>query len=218
MNLSDLRDLDFSNSGAWPWPIKLFAVLLIMAAVGGLGYYFKHKDMLVELEGVRAQERTLRVEFERKQAVMANLEAYRAQIEQLQGMLATMLQQLPTSTEMPDLLEDISNTGRTNGLAFELFRPEADQPRDFYAAKPISIKAQANYHQFGSFVSAIAALDRIVTLEAATMTDPRTGGSRGVPDDIEMQNPPLLIDARVQTYRYLENDGADALAQGGTKP
>jgi len=125
--------------------------------------------------------------------VLANIDAYRAQIKELEGMLNTMLRQLPTRTEMPDLLEDISDTGVFNGLEFQLFRPEAEQPRDFYAAKPITIKARAYYHQFSAFISSISALSRIVTLEKATLA------SAGA-------DAPLSIDATLQTYRYLEDD------------
>ncbi|HXH03325.1 MAG TPA: type 4a pilus biogenesis protein PilO [Candidatus Competibacteraceae bacterium] len=213
MKLSDLNNLDFNNAGIWPWPLKLFSVLLVMAAVGGLGYYFDAQDLLTQLDNARLEEQKLKQDFVRKQGVMANLDAYRKQIAELQGMLKTMLKQLPTSTEMPDLLEDISKTGRVNGLAFELFRPEAEQPRDFYAAKPITIKARANYHQFGAFVSTIAALSRIVTVEASALVDPRaTPGSQKAQSDAgDGENPPLIIDATLQTYRYLENEEADVL-------
>lgn len=209
MRLSDFSNLELNNAGVWPWPIKLVAVVLLMGAVGFGGYKAFTEDKLAELERVRAEEPRLRADFVRRQEVMANLEAYRAQIAELQGMLRTMLEQLPTSTEMPDLLEDISNLGRVNGLQFQLFRPENDQPRDFYAAKPITINARANYHQFGSFVSAVAALGRIVTVESAALVDsrqPRSG--RGVSADL---NPPLTINARLQTYRYLDEAADDLL-------
>ena len=191
MNLSELNDLDFNNAGSWPAAIKAVAILLVIAAVGAAGYWFDTKDLLSELDASRHIEQELREEFTRKQKVLANIDAYRAQIEELKGLLATMLKQLPTRTEMPDLLEDISNTGRSNGLAFELFKPQSEQPRDFYAANPIAIRARATYHQFGAFISSIAALSRIVTLEQATLSGK---------DDA------LLIEATLQTYRYLDEE------------
>lgn len=193
MKLSDLNDLDFSNAGSWPTIVKAVAVLLVVAAVGTTGYWFDSKSLLEELDAAQRSEQQLRQKFIRKQKVLANIDAYRAQLEELSGMLATMLQQLPTRTEMPDLLEDISNKGRTNGLTFELFKPQNEQPRDFYAAKPIAIRAKANYHQFSAFVSSIAAMSRIVTLESATLS--------GKDND-------LLIEATLQTYRYLEEEDA----------
>jgi type IV pilus assembly protein PilO len=194
MKLSELNDLDFNNAGNWPTVVKALAVLLVVAAVGTAGYWFDSKSLLEELDAAQRSEQQLRQKFIRKQKVLANIDAYRAQLDELSGMLATMLQQLPTRTEMPDLLEDISNKGKTNGLIFELFKPQNEQPRDFYAAKPIAIRAKANYHQFSAFVSAIAAMSRIVTLESATL-------SSGKDDN-------LLIEATLQTYRYLEEEDA----------
>lgn len=204
----DINSLDFNNAGSWPLPIKLIAVVLVMVAVGGLGYYLDTSDQIVELERVQQEEPTLKDEFKKRQQVWANLILYRAQLEELKTLLKSMLKQLPTSTDMPALLEDITNTGYTNGLSFELFRPEAEQPRDFYAAKPITIRARANYHQFGSFISAIAALSRIVTLEGAVLVNPAVAPSRGaeIPDE---ENPQLVINAKLQTYRYLEVDAAE---------
>nr|MDQ2697049.1 type 4a pilus biogenesis protein PilO [Pseudomonadota bacterium] len=173
MNLSDLNNLDLNNAGRWPLPARIAAAVVVAAAAGALGYWWDTRSLLEELDGARRTEQQLRDEFVKKQRVMVNIDAYRAQIEELNASLDTMLRQLPTGTEMPDLLEDISNTGRTHGLDFELFRPQSDQPRDFYAAKPIAIRARASYHQFGAFVSSIAALPRIVTLENVTMTFPQ---------------------------------------------
>lgn len=219
MNLSEL---DFNNAGDWPSLAKLIAVIVVFAAVAGAGYYFFIGDKLDQLDVVQRNEQQLRKEFVEKQKVMANIDAYRLQIDKMQETLDTMLGQLPTGTEMPDLLEDISNTGRRNGLFFELFKPESEQPREFYAAKPISIRARANYHQFGAFVSNIAALSRIVTLENASLIDTATAtpSKRGAtPKAQEKDNKPLLIEATLQTYRYLEEDkAAESAAESKPKP
>ena len=207
----DINSLDFNSAGSWPLPVKLIAVVLVMVAVGGAGYYFDTDAQITALETAQQEEPKLKEEFKKRQQVWANLVLYRAQLEELKTLLKGMLQQLPTSTDMPALLEDITNTGYANGLSFELFRPEAEQPRDFYAAKPITIRARANYHQFGSFVSAIAALSRIVTLESAVLSNPSAGPvnrtASNIPDE---ENPQLLINAKLQTYRYLEVDAAEA--------
>ena len=210
MKLSDLTNLDFSNAGQWPPVAKAVSIAIIIAAVGGAGYWFFTRDQLETLNKARLTEQQLRQEFTTKQRVMANIDAYRAQIEEMQRMLKDMLRQLPTRTEMPDLLEDISNTGKRNGLNFELFKPENEQPREFYAAKPISVKARATYHQFGAFISNVAALSRIVNLENVSLNveqqkDRKTGSSA-------KEQKPLLIEATLQTYRYLDED-AEGSAQ-----
>lgn len=211
MNLAEIRNLDFSNTASWPPLAKAIAAVLVIVVVVGLGYWFFTRHQLDALENVRRNEQQLREEFVAKQQVMANIDAYREQIEVMRSNLNKMLQQLPTRTEMPDLLEDISNTGKENGLNFELFKPEDEQPREFYSAKPISIRARANYHQFGAFVSSIAGLPRIVTLENATLVDPQQQGNRGSggSSGSTASSKPLLIEATLQTYRYLDEDSEE---------
>lgn len=215
MNLSEinLNDIDLREAGDWPWVGKIVLVVLVIAAVLGAGYYFFTSDRLEELDRVTREEQQLRQEFIEKQRVAANLESFRAQLKQMEAELEVMLRQLPTGTEMPDLLEDVSNTGKRNGLDFELFKPEAEQPRDFYAAKPITIKAQGTYHQFGAFVSGVAALSRIVTLENATLTSTSDKAAKGGKKAGDAES--LSIQATLQTYRYM--DEADAPAAGQQK-
>ncbi|MBK8183879.1 MAG: type 4a pilus biogenesis protein PilO [Candidatus Competibacteraceae bacterium] len=220
MNLSEinLSDIDLREAGDWPLAGKLVLAVLVMAAVLGAGYYFFTSDQLVELDRVTLEEQQLRQDFIEKQRVTANLESFRMQLKQMEADLQVMLRQLPTGTEMPELLENISDTGKKNGLEFEMFKPEAEQPRDFYAAKPITIKAQGTYHQFGAFVSGVAALPRIVTLENATLASPvSTAASKALKTGAkpEKENPgQLTIQATLQTYRYMEEGSAPAGAGG----
>lgn len=216
MSLSDinLSDIDFREAGDWPLVGKATLIILAIAAVLGTGYYFFTSAQLDELDRATQEEQTLRKEFAEKQAATANIEAFRAQLKQMEADLEVMLRQLPTGTEMPDLLEDVSNTGKKNGLEFELFKPEADQPRNFYAAKPITIKARGTYHQFGTFVSGVAALSRIVTLESATLASVSGKNIKSAGQDArgaKLNNEPLDIQATLQTYRY----GADVSAPSG---
>lgn len=204
MKLSDINDLDFSNAGAWPAPIKAIAALLVVAAVVAAGYWFDAKDLWANYEQVQREELNLKRQFESKQKVMANIEDYEAQLEELEGMLAEMLQQLPTETEMPDLLEDVSRIGVENGLAFELFRPENEfNEGGVFLSKPISIRARANYHQFANFISDVSALSRIVTLESVQIAVDGRGANQ------EQDEDELLIEARLQTYRYPEDLGEE---------
>ncbi len=218
MKLSEinLSDIDLREAGDWPLAGKLVLAALVIAAVVGGGYYFFISDQLEGLDRVTREEQQLRQEFVEKQRVAANLEAFRIQLEQMEADLEIMLRQLPTGTEMPDLLEDVSNTGKKNGLEFELFKPEAEQPRDFYAAKPITIKAKGTYHQFGAFVSGVAALPRIVTLENATLSGVAAGGPapRGGAQARRQDNEPLTIQATLQTYRYMDEVAGAAPVQG----
>lgn len=226
MNLSEINfnDINIQEAGDWPIAGKAVLMVLVVAVVLGAGYYFLISDQLNQLDTVEREEQTLRQEFIEKQRVAANLEAFRSQLKQMETDLEVLLRQLPTGTEMPDLLENVSNTGKKNGLEFELFKPEAEQPRDFYAAKPITIKAKGSYHQFGAFVSGVAALPRIVTLEKATLTSATAAkgaksGSSGGGGKGATVNEPLIIEATLQTYRYMDenNTAASAAGKGANK-
>lgn len=198
----DLNSLDFSNMASWPPVAKGLLIIILVAAVGGLGYYYDIKDLWANLEKVRREELSLKEDFIKKQTVAANLDAYRARLEELKVILAELVKQLPTGVEMPDLLEQISDTGKSNGLDFQLFKPESERRKEFLADVPISIKADATYHQFGAFISSIAALERIVTLESAKLVS--KGGGSG-----DLNADELSIEATLQTYRYIGEEQED---------
>ena len=198
MNLQDLNDLDINNVGVWPTPVKAAVILLLCVGMGVGWYYYNTKDQLANLEKVEKQEIALRAEFVRKQEKAANLEAYKQQLAEMRQTFGAMLRQLPDKTQVADLLVDVSQTGLAAGLEFELFAPQAEIPRDFYAELPISLKVHGGYHEFGEFVSGLAALPRIVTIHNVKITP------KG---DLEADNP-MVMEATAKTYRYLEEEPA----------
>ncbi len=192
MELSSLSDLDFNESGEWPLPIKIIAIILICLVVWGAGYYFIIKDKRTELATLEQKELELRQSFESKQAKAVNLDAYKEQMKEMEVMFSGMLQQLPRKNEVADLLVDISRTGLINGLEFELFKPEGERPVDFYAELPITMRLTGKYHQFGEFVSGVAALPRIVTLHNLKM------------GPLNKDNGMMTMDVTAKTYRYFD--------------
>jgi type IV pilus assembly protein PilO len=202
MNLNKINELDLSNIGEWPTPIKALVVVVLCAAVGFALYYF---DTSAQLERLRAEEQKegeLRASFETKQAKAVNLEAYEQQLEDMKESFGTMLRQLPDKTEVAGLLVDVSQTGLAAGLDFELFQPEGEQLKDFYAELPIKVKVNGHYHEFGRFVSGLAALPRIVTLHDVKIDAPQSqkpGKPEAGPAGVQ-----LSLQATVKTYRYLD--------------
>jgi type IV pilus assembly protein PilO len=194
MNL-DINDLDLTNVARWPAAARAVVVLFLMAGVIFLGYWFHTKDQLVDLETAEQHETDLRVLFEKKAQQAANLEAYEKQLEEMRESFGAMLRQLPNKTEVADLLVDVSQTGLASGLEFELFQPQGENPREFYAELPISIQVIGNYHEFGEFVSGVAALPRIVTLHDIQIKRPGKN-----------ENSLLAMRLTAKTYRYLEED------------
>lgn len=195
MNMQELNELDLSNIGDWPLIVKAILILILCGLVGAGWYFLYTEDQYVELERVEKVEQELRQDFEIKQAKAANLDAYRAQLAEMQESFGSMLRQLPNRTEVADLLVDVSQTGLAAGLEFELFQPEGEVPKDFYAELPIKIRVVGDYHEFGEFVSGLAALPRIVTVHNVKVS-PRTGDASD-----------LLLEATAKTYRYLDEAG-----------
>lgn len=207
MDLNELNELDLNSFGEWPIPVKAVAIALACIALGGAAYYFDTKDQLARLAQAQSQERDLRGELERKQKKAANLDAYRNQLAEMQESFGAMLRQLPNKTEVASLLVDVSQTGLANGLEFELFQPENEITKDFYAELPIRVRVNGSYHDFGRFISGLAALPRIVTIHNIEMENAGGGRGSGGRNGVE-PGEALALQATVKTYRYLDEETA----------
>ncbi|MES2821830.1 MAG: type 4a pilus biogenesis protein PilO [Pseudomonadota bacterium] len=160
----ELSDLDMNNLGAWPGPIKGIACIILLAVVLALGYNFHLKDLQVQLEKKQVEESTLKEQFSAKAFQAANLEAYKEQMKEMEVSFGALLRQLPSDTEVPGLLEDITRTGLGSGLEFEEIKLLPEVVQQFYIELPIQISVVGAYHDLGTFVSGVASLPRIVTL------------------------------------------------------
>ena len=196
MNLNELNELDFGNIGVWPLPVKVVLVILVCILVGVGGYYLDIEEQLNKLTKIEKNEVELRRTFEVKQAKAANLDSYRKQLEEMKQSFGAMLRQLPNKTEVADLLVDVSQTGLAAGLEFELFKPESEVPREFYAELPIQLKVTGQYHEFGEFISGLAALPRIVTIHDIRIKERIKNKSGKL----------LALEATAKTYRYLDDE------------
>ncbi|MCQ4346347.1 type 4a pilus biogenesis protein PilO [Pseudomonas stutzeri] len=160
----NLSELDANNLGSWPLPIKFVAGLLLLVAVLALGYNFHLQDLQAQLEQQQGQEATLKQQFSTKAFQAANLEAYRQQMVEMEQSFGALLRQLPSDTEVPGLLEDITRTGLGSGLEFEEIKLLPEVTQQFYIELPIQIRVVGTYHDLATFVSGAASLPRIVTL------------------------------------------------------
>ncbi len=206
MTFDDLNNLDLSNIGIWPAPAKAVLTLLLCVLLGMGWYYLDTEDQLIALEKVEKQELKLRKEFEDKQRKAASLEDYKKQLKEMRQSFNAMLQQLPNKAEVADLLVDVSQTGLAAGLEFELFDPTGEVPKEFYAELPINIKVLGGYHEFGEFISGLAALPRIVTIHDVHVY-PQGGRGRGGGSQPTPTTGSLVLQAVAKTYRYLDEEG-----------
>ena len=194
MTFQELRQLDWKEPGRWPRSVRLAVIgaffLVIFVALSYLGVWQQQGP---DLQSAELQEQRLREEFRDKHSKAVNLELYKQQLADIERSFGAMLRQLPGRTEVPNLLVDISQTGLAAGLQQQLFQPLPQQSSDFYAEMPIKIRLTGSYHQFGEFVSGIAALPRIVTLHDIQI---KPTGKAGADQ--------LQLDVTAKTYRYLD--------------
>lgn len=193
----DLNDLDFNNVGSWPSAVKLIAGVLLLVAVVALGYNFHLKDLQLQLESKKAEEITLKEKFSSKAFQAANLDAYKDQMQEMEVSFGALLKQLPSDTEVPGLLEDITRTGLGSGLEFEEIKLLPESAQQFYIELPIQITVVGAYHDLATFVSGVASLPRIVTLHDFNLVPAASDGASK-----------LRMSILAKTYRYNDKGGA----------
>jgi len=190
----DINSLDFDNVGSWPMPVKLFIWIVLLLAVLAAGYYYHIEDLQIQLAKVEKQEVELKKDFEKKAFQAANLEAYRQQMVEMEESFGALVSQLPSDTEVPGLLEDITNKGLLNGLEIASIDLQKETAREFYVELPIAINASGSYHDLGAFISGMAGLPRIVTLHDFTISAQGNDANH------------LRMSIIAKTYRYKDGD------------
>lgn len=190
----DFNNLDVNNIGSWPAAVKVLLSMFLFLLVLGVGYYWHITEKQTDLDRVEAKEETLRTEYKDKAALAANLEALRVQKQEMEAAFGALLRQLPSDTEVPGLIEDITRTAIDNDLRIESIDLRPENKTEFYVELPIAIVVEGDYHKIGSFVSGVANLSRIVTLH-----DFKVGGAKT--EQI------LRMEILAKTYRYLQEAG-----------
>ena len=194
LNELDLADLDIENIGSWPLVLKGIALTVLYVVILVAGFYLHVNDLNIQLRAVEKEEQTLRQDFDKKAFEAANLEAYKTQLVEMEQRFGALVAQLPSETEVPGLLEDITDKGELNGLSIQRIDLLDEQAQTFYIELPIAIEAVGSYHDLGAFISGMAGLPRIVTLHDF---------------DIAIDNdaaPMLKMSILAKTYRYREED------------
>ncbi len=199
LNEIDINDIDFKKIGSAPQPVKIALIVLACIGVAALGYFLDTTKQLNKLEQAEREEKTLRLTFKEKQAKAANLDAYKQQLEEMRTAFGTLLRQLPNKTEIETLLTDISQTGISAGLEIEYFKPEGLNPKEFYAEYPIKLRLTGRYHEFAEFVSGVAALPRIVTMQDISIMPANKDGTGAK----------LKMDVTAVTYQYLDESESE---------
>ena len=202
--LKDLENVDWNDFSSWPIAIKLVGVVVIGVGILIAGYWFIIKNEISDLDKVQAEELSLRQSFSSKKGLAINLPAYQRQMEEMNQTFGSLLRQLPNSTEVPDLLIDITQAGLGRGLDFVLFKPGSEVKKGFYAELPINLKVSGSYHELAQFISDVSALPRIVTIGNITVANEKKGER-------------LSMTAVAKTYRYLKAGEGGSEKKGNKK-
>ena len=200
ISLEDLDIEDLKKIGTAPFPVKIAIIVALCIGLAVAGYFLDTTQQKLDLEKVIAEEQVLRSTFSEKQAKAANLEAYKQQLEEMRTSFGTLLRQLPNQTEIETLLTDISQTGISAGLEIDFFKPEGLRPKEFYSEYPIKLKVTGRFHEFAEFISGVAALPRIVTVQDISIA----------PQD-KQSGVKLTMTLTAITYQYLDEsqEGAE---------
>jgi type IV pilus assembly protein PilO len=198
----DLSELDLNNIGSWPAAVKVITCFLVLVIILALGYQFQLKDRQLDLEQRSAEELALKEQFSSKAFQSANLEAYKSQMQEMELSFTGLLRQLPSDTEVPGLLEDVTRTGLNSGLEFQEIKLLPEITQQFYIELPIQISVLGRYEDLATFASAVASLPRIVTLHDFELK------SEGVESSSR-----LRMNVLARTYRY-NDKGAVGQAAG----
>lgn len=191
----DPNDIDFNNAGSWPGPVKAIVLAVLFSALVFGGYWFFIKDQYGQLDRVAKEEVSLKEQYESRAFKVANIEAFREQMLEMQKSFGALLKQLPAKTEVPGLLEDITNTALGSGLEIKSIQLKPEISKEFYVELPMQIEVSGTYHDIASFVSGVASLPRIVTLHDLDIT--------AGPKNSDRQNSESLrLTVAAKTYRY----------------
>ncbi|MBS0369264.1 MAG: type 4a pilus biogenesis protein PilO [Proteobacteria bacterium] len=201
--MRDFQGLDPNDPGQWPLLPRLATLLAIFLAIVVGGWWFDWSDQLTTLDSKEKEEATLKDEWLLKKRQAVNLPEYRRQLAEIDRQFGALLKQLPNRSEIESLLADINQAGLGRGLQFELFKPGAEGLKDFYAELPISVRVTGSYHDLGEFVSDVAQMPRIVTLNDVAIETLKEGN--------------LKFDATAVTYRYLDDEEVSALRKEKAK-
>lgn len=188
----DFKGLDPNDPGVWPLAPRVVVLAVLLIATVAAVWWFDWQDQWTVLEQRQAEELKLRDEWKTKKHQAINLDEYRRQLAEIDRQFGALLRQLPNRTEMESLLSDINQAGLGRGLQFDLFKPGADNVKDFYAEMPITVSITGSYHDLGAFASDISRMPRIVTL-----------------NDISLEigkDAPLKMNGTATTYRYLDDE------------
>jgi type IV pilus assembly protein PilO len=183
-------------------------VLLYAAMILGIGYvghtyaYTPRAEELTELEGrltrLASQNDSARTVSRRsgQGEVERRLSIYRDQLRAVEGLI-------PSSEELPDLLDAISSEAQRTGVTMTLIQPVGATEEEYYTRRVYDVAVLGPYHAVGDFLTRVASLPRIVTPVNLTLA-PRNAGA----DTTGVDAPQLEARFSIETYVLTPTENA----------
>jgi type IV pilus assembly protein PilO len=192
--LGDFQNLP-KDVGAWPLAPRVATLMGLFVLILVIGWWVWWSDQLSTLAQHQQDELRLKEDYVAKKTQSVNRELYVQQLSEINRSFGALLKQLPNKSEVESLLVEINQAGMGRSLQFDLFKPNAEVIKDFYAELPINIRLTGTYHDFGAFAGDIGKLSRIVTLNIISIV-PKPQASDGT----------LVMEAITRTFRYLDEE------------
>ena len=190
--MAEVNSLNAQNYGSAPMPVKIFILAMLVAFILALAWFVLVSKKLDEIKATEAQQSVLLEQYREKESKARHLQTYEEQVEQMKIDFADLLAQLPTDTRVPELVDGINMVGSGSGVRFQDISVQGEVEQEFFIEQPIQIIGLGDYHQFGSFVSGIAALPRIITMHDFEIKNPQPSLDR---------MPELQLVLQTKTYR-----------------
>ena len=203
--LDSWKNIDISDPSSWPTSFKIFGAFVIACGIIGATFHFIVRDKMQVLLNAEQKEEALKKDFLEKKALAINLDAYKAQMVEAENMFSVLKEQLPSETEIPDLLVDVTQKGLSSGLVFEQFEPRNEITNGFYKEKPVRIEVSGSYHELANFVSEVAALPRIVNVNDFEIIAEEVNQQNGSIPTSNLEKADLKMKATIRTYYYQED-------------
>ena len=174
--------------------VKLGILLGAIALLGGMDYFMVLSGQMDKKENLLVEQGQLQKQLLDKQQKAKDLNGFKREVERLRQRLSEAEEQLPKKNEIPKLLKDISYEGQQSGLTVAKFQQQPEQVKGTFAAVPVAMVVEGNYHEVAVFLDRISKLSRIVNVTDMSLSNPREVNKKIV----------LRGTYTATTYRFLE--------------
>ena len=186
----DASFIDWHELSSWPSELRLAALTVFFMIILSLSGFFLFGGKMGTLNIEKNKEQILKNDYQVKYSEAANLTVLKQQVRQMKNIFEAPISQLPSETEVPALLEDVTHAGVNSGLLFKKIELNDEIKKDFYVELPITVEVSGSYHDLAAFVSGVSSLSRIVTLHDFDIWSEKNSFNR------------LSMTISAKTYRY----------------